>query len=155
MRRVLALAAALTLVSGCATIASKSDEAILVTTEPSGAEVAVDCGSGRSVHVTPARLEIARRTPDCTLTLQKAGFEKETLILEQGVNRWTWANVPIAALGVGFIGMSGFSNDPNEGTRVGGALVLAGLGGMAVDRLTWRLRDHDPKTVHVKLRPAP
>lgn len=152
MRSLTTVALALTLATGCGTIASGPAETITVTSEPSGAELSVDCGPEKSVHVTPARFVVARRSSDCTLTLQKEGFEKETAILEQGVNRWTWANVPIAAVGVGAVGMSGFSDDPGQGARLGGALIVAGLGGLLVDRLTWRLRDHDPKTLHVKLR---
>lgn len=152
--RWVTLTLALALATGCGTVTSGPAETITVTSEPSGAELSVDCGAEKSVFITPARIVIARRSSDCTLRLQKAGFVTETAILEQGVNRWTWGNVPIAALGIGFLGMSGFSDDPDEAARMGGALVVAGLGGLAVDRLTYRLRDHDPKTVHVKLRPS-
>jgi hypothetical protein len=155
MRRLVALTLALTLTSGCATMASRPSEKITVTTEPSGAEASLDCGSEKSVQITPARFAIARKTPDCTLTLWKAGFEKDTAILERGVNRWTWANLPIALVGVTVLGMSGFSDDSNQSARVGGAFLVAGLGGLLVDRMTWRFHDHDPKTLHVKLRPSP
>lgn len=146
---------ALALASGCATIASGPAETITVTSEPSGANVSLDCGSERSAQITPARFVIARKSSDCTVTLEKAGFEKETAVLEQGVNRWTWGNVPIAAIGIGALGMSGFTDDPGQSARVGGAILLVGVGGLVVDRLTWKLRDHDPKTLHVKLRPSP
>ena len=155
MHRLMVLTLALTLASGCATITSGPDETITVTSEPIGANVTVDCGSDRSELITPARFVIPRRSTDCTVTLQKPGFEKETAVIEQGVNRWTWANLPIALIGVGALGMSGFSEDPNHSARVGGAIVVVGLGGLAVDRMTWKLRDHDPKRLHVKLRPSP
>lgn len=153
MRRLVALTLALTLTGGCATIASRPNETITVTTDPSGAEVSLDCGAEKSVHVTPARFELARRTSDCTLTLSKEGFEKDTAILERGVNRWTWANLPVALVGVTVLGMSGFSDDSNQSARVGGAFLVAGLGGLLIDRWTARFHDHDPKTLHVKLRP--
>ena len=154
MRRLVSLTLALTLASGCGTITSGPGETITVTSEPDGAGVSVDCGSERNVLITPARFTVARKSSDCTLTLQKEGFETETAILEQGVNRWTWGNLPIAAVGVTAMGVSGFTEDPNHSARVGAAIVLVGLGGLIVDRLTWRLRDHDPKTLHVKLRPV-
>jgi hypothetical protein len=50
--------------------------------------------------------------------------------------------------------MSGFSDDPNQSAQVGAAFLVAGLGGLLVDRLTARFYDHDPKTLHVKLRPS-
>lgn len=155
MHRLMALTLALTLASGCATIASRPDETITVTSEPSGANVSVDCGSDRSELVTPARFVIPRKSSHCTVTLQKPGFEKETALLEQGVNPWTWANLPIAVIGITALGMSGFTEDPNHSARVGGAFIVVGLGGLALDRLTWKLRDHDPKSLHVKLRPSP
>jgi len=89
------------------------------------------------------------------VTLQKAGFQRETARLEQGVNRWTWGNLPIAIIGITALGMSGFSDDPNHSARVGGAIAVVGLGGLVVDRMTWKLRDHDPKTLHIQLRPLP
>lgn len=154
MRRLAVLILALALASGCATITSGPSETITVTSEPSGANVSVDCGSEKSAQITPARFVIARKSSDCTVTLEKPGFDKETAVLEQGVNRWTWGNVPIAGIGIGALGMSGFSDNPNNSARVGAALVLVGLGGLVVDRITWKLRDHDPKTLHVKLRPS-
>ena len=155
MRRLVILTLALTLASGCATIMSRPDETITVTSEPSGAEVSVNCGSGTTVLITPARFVIARKSSDCTATLQKAGFQRETARLEQGVNRWTWGNLPIAIIGITALGMSGFSDDPNHSALVGGAIAVVGLGGLVVDRMTWKLRDHDPKTLHIQLRPLP
>jgi len=140
--------------NGCATIASGPDETVTVTSEPSGANVSVDCGSQKSEQITPARFVIARKSGDCKVTLQKAGFEEESALLERGLNRWTWVNVPIAVVGIIILGMSGFNADPAESRRVGGALLLVGLGGLAVDAMTWKIHDHDPKTLHVKLRPA-
>lgn len=151
MRRVV-LILALLLASGCATVTSGPAETIVVTSEPSGADVLVDCGSEKLTLVTPARFVVARKSPDCSLTIQTPGFERETAVLEQGVNRWTWGNIPIAAIGITALGVSGFTNDSGESVRIGGAILLAGLGGLVVDRMTWRLRDHDPKTLHVKLR---
>ena len=152
MHRLMALTLALALASGCATITSEPDETITVTSEPSGANVSLDCGSGTSELITPARFVIPRKSSDCTMTLQKPGFEKETAVIEQGVNPWTWANLPIALIGITALGMAGFTEDPNDSARTGGAMVVVGLGGLAVDRLTWKLRDHDPKKLHVKLR---
>ena len=154
MRGLVILTLGLTLVSGCATITSGPDETISVTSEPSGADVVVDCGSAKSEQVTPAHFVIARKSSDCTVTVQKTGFEQETAVLEQGVNRRTWGNVPIALIGVTVLGMSGFSNDSNQSAQLGGAIALVGFGGLVVDRMTWKLRDHDPKTLHVKLRPS-
>jgi hypothetical protein len=155
MRHCVLLMFSLLFATGCATIASGPTETITVTSEPSDADARLVCGTETTAQVTPARFVIARKTTDCTLTIEKTGFERETAILEQGMNRWTWLNIPIAALGVGAIGVSGFSADPDESIRIGTAFLLTGLGGLVVDRLTWRLRDHDPKTVRVKLRPSP
>ena len=155
MRRPVLLALVLALASGCATITTGPDETIHVTSEPSGANVSMDCGSEKSEQITPARFVIARRTSDCTVTLHKAGFAMATAMIEQGVNRWTWGNLPIALIGITALGMAGFTEDPGNSARVGGTITLVGLGGFVVDRMTWKLRDHDPKTLHVKLRPSP
>ena len=154
MHRVLILLLGLAAASGCATMTSKPDETIEVTSEPSGAEASVQCGAETTSVVTPARIAVARRTTDCAVTFRKAGYETETVALDQGMNAWTWGNLPIAIVGVAGLGVSGFSNDPDQGARAGAGLVLIGLGGFVVDRLTGRGRDHDPKHLHVKLRPV-
>lgn len=154
MRSRVVLTLALALTGGCATITSAPTETITVMSDPSGANVWVDCGSEKSAQITPAHFLIARKSSDCMVTVEKTGFEKETVVLEQGVNRLAWGNVPIAATGIGVLGMSGFSDNPNNSARVGAAIALFGLGGLVVDRITWRLRDHDPKTLSVKLRPS-
>ena len=154
MRRLVAFTLTLILATGCATITSGPDETISITSEPTGANVSLVCGSDKSEQTTPARFVIARKTTDCTVTLEKAGFEKETAILEQGVNRWTWANLPIALIGITVLGTSGFTGDSNQSARVGGAIALVGFGGLVVDRLTWKMRDHDPKMLHMMLRPS-
>ena len=80
MRCLVVSTLALTLVSVCATITSGPSETITVTSEPSGANVSLECGSEKSTLITPARFVIARKSPDCTVTLQKTGFEKETAL---------------------------------------------------------------------------
>jgi hypothetical protein len=155
MRRLVASALALALASGCATLASRREETFKVTSEPSGADVSLDCAPDSGARTTPASFVIARKTPDCTVTIQKAGFETQTVVVERGVNRWTWANLPIALFGIGVMGMSGFSEDPDNGLQAGAAITLVGLGGLAIDGMTGQLHDHDPKTLHVKLRPSP
>jgi hypothetical protein len=139
--------------TGCATIASHPSEMITITSEPGGADAALDCGSGKQVLVTPAQFIVARQSSDCMLTIQKSGFAQETVLLERGINRWVWANLPLGILGVGVLGMSGFSDD--GAAEAGGAMILVGLGGLAIDALTGRFHDHDPKKVHVTLRASP
>ena len=155
MTRLPILILAAILAGRCATVTSAPQELIAITSEPTGADVLVECGSEKSSLVTPARFAVVRRTTDCYVTVQKAGFEKQTAVLEQGVNARTWGNLPIAALGIAVIGMSGFSDNPDNALALGGGVALVGLGGLVVDRMTWRMRDHDPKQLHVTLRPSP
>jgi hypothetical protein len=152
LRTVLLLACGLSV--RCATVSSGPMETIRLSSEPSGADVSVDCGSGTTGHVTPAEITIPRRAPDCTLTFRKAGFERESVLVAKGINARTWLNVPIAAIGVTMLGVSGFSNDPTQARSLGAGFLVAGLGGLALDALNGRFRDHDPKTVRVILRPS-
>lgn len=153
-RGLLILALATLLSGGCATITSGPTETITITSDPSGANASVDCEGEKSSLITPARFSVARKTAHCWVTFEKPGFEKQTALLEQGMNARTWWNLPIAVIGVTALGMSGFSNDPDQSARTGGALLVVGLGGFALDAMTSRMRDHDPKTLHVTLRPS-
>jgi hypothetical protein len=108
----LLLAAAATAVStGCATIAHGPRQNVLVTAEPSGAQVTVLSGSPDGPQtlrskpgVTPIKLSLARRDPNIVLRLEKAGCPPSELRLKRSVSGWTAANLvfanPYAAQGL-------------------------------------------------------
>jgi hypothetical protein len=98
---VLAIAAAATLtMSGCATIANGRQQNVLVTSEPSGADVLLN---GESVGTTPATVRMRRRGP-AELELRKAGFTTEAVSVPRRVSRWVAVNLiyfnPLAAQGM-------------------------------------------------------
>lgn len=102
---VLAMAAAATLtMSGCATIVNGRQQHVLVTSQPSGADVLLN---GESVGTTPATVRMRRRGP-AELELRKAGFATEAVSVPRRVSRWVAVNLiyfnPLAAQGMNSVG---------------------------------------------------
>jgi len=105
---VAAIAAALCIGSGCATIAhstgigsSAGSDLVAITSSPSGATVHID---GVQIGVTPLTVTVSPRAT--VITFAKDGYSAVTIPIPKDWNAWTIANVawipiaPLAAPGI-------------------------------------------------------
>ena len=71
------------------------------------------------------------------------GFPRRSTRLDQDTSNglspapWIGDNVPIAAIGIGPLSVTGFSDHSGQSMQVGGTILVAALGGLAVDHMTW------------------
>jgi hypothetical protein len=72
---------------GCATMArgARPTQEVLVTSAPAGAQVFL---GGRTVGVTPVRLDLKRRDSHIVLRLEKEGFAPQELRVTQSMSGW-------------------------------------------------------------------
>lgn len=87
--------------SGCGTIAHGRYQEVPVTSTPAGAHVSVDCGKGvKDAGVTPAIVQLRRKSDRCLVTLSKDGYEESSLVFRRGLSGWVWGNLllPYVAL---------------------------------------------------------
>lgn len=75
---MLAIAAISTL-SGCATVIKGSDQALTFNSEPDGAQVIVD---GRLIGVTPLTAKVKKNSAD-TVMIKKDGYKTQTMPLDK------------------------------------------------------------------------
>lgn len=69
----------LTFASGCASMAHRTRETIEANSDPTGADVAIDCGGQRVASgVTPTRLTMRRKLEGCEARFSKEGFARGT-----------------------------------------------------------------------------
>lgn len=139
--------------SSCATLSTDRFENVVVSSTPSGADATLRCGGNPAGSgVTPATIRIRRNVGDCELTVAKDGFAPQTFLLERGINRAYWLNMPLAALGpAGAFSTTGNDND----RRVGVALMAVAIAAVTTDFWTGAVHDHDPKRFDVLLKPKP
>jgi hypothetical protein len=142
----------------CATVNDGTYQRIAVSTEPSGASIAVDCGSAAH-HVrktTPATIKVPRRADPCKLLVTKEGYENESIALKRVVSPRAYSNFHLAAAGVE--AMSDDCCDSDWFAFL--ALLTAGSAavgavGMTVDRATGAIFEHTPEVVSLVLHPSP
>lgn len=90
-----------------------SHQTIPVSSTPSGADVRIDCGRrapevAAMKIVTPATVDLRRKTQPCLLTLTKEGYEEANVIFARKVSGWVWGNLFFGGLiGWGIDGISG------------------------------------------------
>ena len=155
-RRVIALTLAVHL-TGCATIAHRSGEAIDVRSDPAGADAVIECANGLRVSsVTPTRLVIPRKANGCVLSLGAPGVTPQMIQLRRRVSGkfWSefWIGVPAAAIA----SSAGDGGLEEIGTVVVfGSIAVVALGAALVDLASQRFWAHEPDVVDVKLEPAP
>jgi hypothetical protein len=126
LRLVLAAAIALPCV-GCASMTRGTTENISIATTPAGATAEITGLEIPTACVTPCVVQ-AKRSADITVTINKEGYEPQTIPLTK--------EVPGS-------GAAGFA----------GNLLAGGLIGMGVDAATGAAQDHKPNPVIVTLQP--
>lgn len=126
IRLLLAAALALPCV-GCASVTRGTTENISISTTPSGATADISGLDIPTACVTPCVVQ-AKRNADITVTINKEGYEPQTIPLTK--------DIPGS-------GAAGFA----------GNLLLGGVVGMGVDAVTGAALDHKPNPVIVTLQP--
>jgi hypothetical protein len=91
---ILQLVVMTTYLSSCATIVNDDTVRVPITTNPAGAVVTV----GGLQYVAPADLILTRGTGDFTVTIEKAGYQSVSLVLEQSPDGWMWGNILLGGL---------------------------------------------------------
>lgn len=86
---VLAMAVALPLSTGCATVANGTRQEVAVTSEPLGAAVFVN---DVAVGVTPVRVSLPRRKSAIAVRFEKEGFASTRIDLRRSVSAWIAAD---------------------------------------------------------------
>ena len=104
---------------GCASIVKGTTQAIPVSSDPTGAEVKLD---GNRIGQTPMTVE-AKRKSDHLLTLEKTGYQSESVAITR-----------------------------NIGGAVFGNIVAGGLVGWGVDAISGAQYNLTPATINVALR---
>lgn len=158
MRKLSMFLAAVTLLSSvrCATVADGRHQEIIVTSDPPGASLAVDCGSAprRPGAKTPAVLELPRAADPCRIVATKEGYEHASISLAREFSPRALSNFTAAMSGVE--GLDAACCDDDWMALIGvytGISAIAGTVGFAVDRATGAMYRHTPEGVHFTLRP--
>jgi len=76
--------------TGCATIVESTKQEIVISTEPSGAEV---LRSGVAVGTTPITLTVKRKEAGESILVRKEGYEDGYIQTKSKMNGWFWGNV--------------------------------------------------------------
>lgn len=128
MIRLLLAAAIVMPCLGCASVTRGTTENISIATTPAGATADISGLEVPTACVTPCVVQ-AKRNADITVTINKEGYEPQTIPLTKEV------------AGAGAAGFAG-------------NLLAGGLIGMGVDAATGAAQDHKPNPVIVTLRPV-
>jgi hypothetical protein len=123
----LLLAAVMLPCVGCASVTRGTTENISIATTPAGATAEISGLEIPTACVTPCVVQ-AKRNADIIVTINKDGFEPQTIPLTK--------EVPGS-------GAAGFA----------GNILAGGLIGMGVDAVTGAAQDHKPNPVIVTLQP--
>jgi hypothetical protein len=106
--RILSVVLAAGLLSGCASIVSKSEYAVAINSNPEQADFVITNRSGQRIHsgVTPASVTLKSssgyfRSEAYTITFDKAGYASRTYTLSTSVDGWYFGNLLLG----GIIGM--------------------------------------------------
>ncbi len=126
IRLLLAAALALPCV-GCASVTRGTTENISISTTPSGATADITGLDIPTACLTPCVVQ-AKRNADIIVTINKEGYEPQTIPLTKDIPG---------------TGAAGFA----------GNLLLGGVVGMGVDAVTGAALDHKPNPVIVTLQP--
>lgn len=99
---------AITVISGCASIVTGTDQTLTFNSEPDGATVTV---AGRVVGKTPLSVQIDKGQNQ-SLTFEKEGYKTYTTQLSTTTSGWFWGNIVIGGLlGSTTDGVSGAINE--------------------------------------------
>jgi hypothetical protein len=97
-----------TLVTGCASIVSKSHYDLAINSEPIGANFVVSNKAGKRVYngSTPATVKLSAsagyfKNETYTINLNKPGYDERTYYLSSSLDGWYWGNLLLG----GIVGM--------------------------------------------------
>lgn len=151
----------LSLASGCASISHGTSETIEANSDPSGADVAIDCGGVRVASgVTPTRMTIQRKLEGCEAHFSKEGFAEVHFPMQRGVSRSYWGNL-VLGLGLPAVTVLVISDGILSNAHAGEENALLGIGlagaaGLIIDRVNGAMYDHPAKmTVQLRAQPQP
>ena len=151
--KLLSVLLASTMAVRCATATNGRYETIHVTSDPPGAAVRVDCGKAkrRAPNPTPTVIAIPRNADRCSVMLSKDGYQRLSVKLDRVVSEKAIKNFYAAALGIE--AMSEAWDDELFVLALAFTLSGAALGGvgLAVDRATGALFEHEPGAINVNL----
>jgi hypothetical protein len=147
----------LTFASGCASMAHGTRETIEANSDPTGADVAIDCGGQRVASgVTPTRLTMRRKLEGCEARFSKEGFAEARLPMQRGFSHSYWGNLGLSMgfpAGIILVISDGVLSTAHEGEEEALLSVgLAGAAGLIVDRVNGAMYDH-PANLTARLRP--
>jgi PEGA domain len=98
----------ITIISGCATIVTGTDQTLTFNSEPDGATVTV---SGLVIGKTPLSVQV-EKGKNQSLTFEKEGYKTYSTQLSTSMNSWFWGNILIGGLlGSTTDGVSGSINE--------------------------------------------
>ena len=147
MKRFAAIAILIS--TGCATVNHGPIDRVPVSTDPAGAEVAVECGrASRGPFTTPVVLVLSPKADDCRIHLTKAGYHAQTIEFQSYPRQSVWWNLLPSALGVLSLVAQA---DEASGLEAAGGAILSGVG-FAIDGRNGSMWTLEPKGVDVKLQ---
>ena len=107
------------LLSGCATIVTGSDQSIQVDSTPGNAVVTLN---GTQHGTTPVKLNVQRNASEAKLQISLSGFEPKEIKLKKSTNGWVWGNILLGGIiGVAVDASTGAMYSfklPEQGDRV-------------------------------------
>lgn len=103
--RAIAVVAAATLLSGCASLFSESKYQVQVTSSPPGADFEIKDRYGKTVYdgTTPATVRLDAgakyfRGQNYFITYRKEGYNTGTSEIDSGIDGWYWPNILIGGI---------------------------------------------------------
>lgn len=152
--KLLTVFLAATMAVRCATATNGRYEMIPITSDPPGASVRVDCGKAkrRAPKATPTVIAIPRNADRCSVLLVKDGFERRSITLDRVVSEKAIRNFYAAAIGLEAMDEVSWDDDLFAVAFFFtlSSVALGGVG-LAVDRATGALYEHEPKFIQVNL----
>jgi hypothetical protein len=81
--------------AGCASIGHGRYQQVAINSNPSGANVSVDCdgGGNHPAGQTPTTVSLKRNADPCKVNLSKDGYEDSSVVFARAVSGWIWGNV--------------------------------------------------------------
>jgi hypothetical protein len=113
-------AAALVLLTGCASIVKGTSQSILITTPPTtGADCVLTSKEGNWTVVSPGPVTVSRSKENITVTCKKSGFQDGVASIPSNFEGWTVGNLVFGGLiGVGVDAATGAINDYPDAFQV-------------------------------------
>ena len=79
---------------GCASIAHGRYQQVPINSNPSGANVTMNCGNGvQPAGVTPATVNLKRNADPCIVTVSKEGYADSAVTFAKNTSGWIWGNL--------------------------------------------------------------